>query len=395
MTSLLLLLACGGAPGENPDAPTADAPDPPPPPVDPEAVREATGPAPERLPDAEGSPCPPGMTFVPAGTYTTGMAPPLPYGVIDTTVMAVVDAPEADCPAAIAATEGADACWVQTDLHDPVVTEREVEVEGYCMERLPFPGAGAYPADGMTTWDAQRFEELLTTGAYGPRRLCSYTEYELAVAGPTTNSRYVYGDVPDPARCAQAELEGIGARSSCRNAETGLADYGAVISQWVLLDESLVTWACQGDDPALNKERCRVAGHARLDERDDAGEFKVRYIVAGGTRRVQTRQAPYTPHTFHEHGQVTGEGGCDAWGWDDGPAVCATPDPRYAVCRRNPAAPGCQEIAGWETAWSELTDYCQGRYMTACLNKGLTAVKGEPVNVCRESTGALGPGQGR
>ena len=43
-----------------------------------------------------------------------------PYGVVDTTKQ-VVEAPEQHCSQAIAATPGAEACWVQTDLNDPVV----------------------------------------------------------------------------------------------------------------------------------------------------------------------------------------------------------------------------------------------------------------------------------
>ncbi len=352
----------------------------------------ARGASPESLPDDPEAPCPPGMSYIAPGTYTTGMRLPIPYGVVDTTAMAVVEAPERQCPEAIAATEGASACWVQTDLHDPVVTEHTVQTEGFCMERLPFPGAGPYPEDGMSTWDAQRLEELLDSGRYGPRRLCTYSEYELAVAGPESNLRYIYGDSPAPERCPSSEGEGIGARPACRNPETGLMDYGAVIAQWVLLDEVLVSWACGAGAP---EDACRVAGRARLDERDEEGAFKVRYIVAGGTRRVQTRQAPYTPHTFHEHGQVTGEGGCDAWGWDDGPAICASPDPLYAACRSDPGAPACAPLAEREAAWEALEGYCQGRRMTACLNRGLSDIKGQPVNVCRESTGELGSGQGR
>jgi hypothetical protein len=33
--------------------------------------------------------------------------------------------------------------------------------------------------------------------------------------------------------------------------------------------------------------------------------------------------------------------------------------------------------------------------MTECLNRGLTALRGEEVDVCPESDGELGSGQGR
>ena len=366
---------------------TAPAPAP-----EPERERTPVPPVPA-VPDDPSAPCPPGMAWVPAGTYTTGMESPDLYAIVDTTVMEVVEYPERQCPDALKRDRDAIACWVQTDLHDPVVTRHEVEVNGYCMDRLPFPGGGPYAPDGMSTWDAERLEEMLETGYFGPRRLCGYTEYELAVAGPTTNQRFVYGDTPNPDACADSEKTEIGAMESCRNAETGLAEYGAVISQWVRLDETLVDWAC-GPEGA-SQDACRASGGAQLTERRDDGSFTTRYIVAGGTRRVQTRQAPFTPHTFHDHGQVTGQGGCDSWGWDDGPAICATPDPAYARCRTDENGPGCAQVETWETRWEDLRTWCRGRRMTDCLNRGSTAALGRPVDVCPERPDELGPGQGR
>lgn len=329
------------------------------------------------------------MVHVPGGTYTTGMEAPLPYAAVDTTKMAVVEAPEQFCPEALAGSPDTTVCWIQTDLRDPVVLAHEVTVDGYCMEVLPFPGQGPYPPDGMTTYDASRFEELLATGAFGPRRMCGYTEYELAVAGPTMNHRYVYGNEPDPKLCPSSEDQPIGSHPGCRSPETGLGEYGAVISQWVLNDEELVAWACQ------RPEGCPASGGARLDERNEDGGFKTRFVVAGGTRRIQTRQAPFTPHTYHDHGQVSGAGGCDAWGWDDGPAVCATPDERYTRCHQDPTGLGCRALQAQEQAWQGLLSSCRGKHMTECLSRGLSAVTGESVNVCPESDGSLGPGQGR
>ncbi len=329
------------------------------------------------------------MVHVPAGTYTTGMAPPLPYAAVDTTKMAVVDAPERECPEALAAHPGTSVCWIQTDLRDPVVTAHEVTVDGYCMDALPFPGAGPYPPDGMTTYDASRFDELLATGAFGPRRMCAYTEYELAVAGPTANHRFVYGDTPDPDRCQQKEDQAIGSRPRCGSEGTGLFEYGAVISQWVLNDDQLTAWAC------ARPEGCPASGGAKLDERRAGGSYKTKYLVAGGTRRLQTRQAPFTPHTYHDHGQVSGPDGCDKWGWDDGPAVCADADERYARCVTEPDGEGCRELHAQELAWRGLLEFCRGRHMTECLSRGLSAVTGEAVDVCPESDLSLGPGQGR
>ncbi|MCB9795747.1 MAG: DUF547 domain-containing protein [Alphaproteobacteria bacterium] len=329
--------------------------------------------------------CPPGMTRIEAGTYTTGMKPPLPYGHVDTTQMEVVDAPERLCDEAVASTEGATACWVRTDLFDPVVPLHEVTVPAYCMETLPFPGAGPYPPDGMSTWDAARFDELLASGHFGPRRMCSYTEYELAVAGPTQDLRFVYGDEPRPGRCQEAESEPIGSTSRCRNPETGLGEYGAVISQWVVADAQFAANAC--DRPG-----CTAAGGRPLANPD--GSPAIRYLVAGGTRRVQTRQAPYTPHTWHDHGEP-GQAGCDDWGWDDGPAVCGDPDPRYLRCGEEPAGEGCAELALSEARWAALLERCQGDTMTACLNAGLSDLRQEEVDVCPGGPEELGPGQGR
>ncbi len=333
-------------------------------------------------------PCPPGMVAIPGGRWITGMKPPLPYGVVDTTKMEVVDRPEARCPEALAGTPGATACWVQTDLHDPVVLPHPVEVEDFCIERWPFPGAGPYPPDGLTTWDAAWFERLLRSGWFGPRRMCTFSEYELAVAGPRSNLRFVYGDRADPSRCPASEDEPIGSRPTCVNPETGVGEYGAVTSQWVRLDEGLVAWACR--DPAT----CRTSGGGRLDERTAQGDLLLRYVVAGGTRRMQTRQAPYTPHTFHDHGHPGGRDGCDAWGWDDQAAVCADPDPRYAACAADPRDPACAEVRAFEAAWRDLLDHCRGARMTECLEYGLSMVEGRPVDIC-DAPAELGAGQGR
>jgi len=329
------------------------------------------------------------MTHIEAGTYVTGMRLPLPYGIVDTTQMKVVDAPEQQCDAAISQTPGAQACWVQTDLNDPVVTEHEVQVEAYCIEKSPFPGSGPNPPDGLTTWDAAQFDKMLSTGAFGSRRLCTYTEYELAVAGPTENLRFIYGNTANPSRCASDEATPIGSKDTCSNPETGLRDYGAVISQWVRLDEQLVAWACSEGRP------CKASGNARLDAREADGRFSMSYIVAGGTHRVQTRQAPYTPHTFHDHGQVIDSEGCDSWGWDDGIAVCATPDPLSIRCAAEPESDSCLVFAEKEARWEALRTFCSKNSMTDCLNRGLSAVDGKVVDVCPESDGTLGSGQGR
>ena len=334
--------------------------------------------------------CPPGMVHISGGTYTTGMRAPLPYGVVETANLDRVEAPEAGCSDAIAATPGATACWVQTDLHDPIVTPHKVTVEDYCIASHPFPGEGGrYPADGLTTWDAQLFDELLQSGQYGERRLCTFTEYELAVAGPQANRRFVFGNDYDSALCPSGDDTPIGANPACHNPETGVYEYGAVHSQWVLLDEPLVSWACETD------ETCAASGGRRLDERTDSGELAIRYIVAGGTNRGQTRQAPHTPHTFHDHGDPTGPDGCDSWGWDDQVAVCATPSTQREACASNPTAAGCEDLSANDNAWASLRAYCAARTMSDCLNRGLRPLRGDDFDACPDRAGFEGPGQGQ
>ena len=78
-------------------------------------------------------------------------------------------------------------------------------------------------------------------------------------------------------------------------------------------------------------------------------------VVLGGTGRRQTRQAPLTPHTWHDHGRPAPTG-CDAMGHDDQPAICATPSPAWGrhdaamVAARHPkrtlSATGVMGIGG-------------------------------------------------
>lgn len=342
---------------------------PPAPLVDPAALGPML-----RWPYAASS-CPPRMVALPGGRYTTGMRPPSPYGVVDTRGMARVDAPEARCPEALATSPGATACWVQTDLRDPVVPLHEVQVDPWCIEERPFPGEGPYSPDGLSTPDAALLDALLQSGRFGPRRLCTFTEYELAVAGPTQNLRFLYGDEATPRRCPDPEAAGIGERPRCFNPETGVMEYGAVISQWVVADAQFAAHACP-------EPPCLAAGGRPLV--DAQGQPVVRYLVAGGTSRQQTRQAPYTPHTWHDHGDPGDGSGCDAWGWDDGPAICATPDARYTTCAADPSGPGCAELRLAEARWEALRRACVGTTMRACLSLALGEVYGDAIDSCPE-----------
>jgi hypothetical protein len=276
-----------------------------------------------------GSGCPAGMVLV-QGTGVIGMRGQ-PYGVVRTGHLARVDAPELGCGEAVARTPGATACWVQTDEVDPVLRPRAVAVPEFCIEALPFPGAGApYATDGLTTWGAARLDELLQTGRFGTRRMCTSTELQLAVAGPLANSRFVYGDIADPARCPANGP--IGADPSCRNLETGVHEYGAIHSHWTRADGDFVAAAC--DAPP-----CSAAGNRDLSTG--------MYIVVGGTSRVQTRQAPLTPHTWHDHGDPS-RAPCSDRGWDDQPVICATPEVSYD------AVPLSAARKGQDDAWSKV-----------------------------------------
>ena len=276
------------------------------------------------------------------GSGTVGMRGQ-PYGVVETAHLKTVDAPEKDCPAAIKATPGATACWVQTDQVDPVIGPREVSVAPFCIERFPFPGKGhPYAKDGLNVWTAQRFDMLLRTGRYGGRRFCTSSEFQLAVAGPRSNQRFIYGDSFLEGRC---KGDKVGDRVGCTNQETGVVDYGAVHSHWTIADRDFVEYAC-------GVGRCNAAGNRQLTEG--------MYVVMGGTGRVQTRQAPFTPHTWHDHGDATVDA-CGFQGWDDQPVVCADPGTNSAA-----------EEEAWETFRSNVIE--QGS-----LTKALGVALGAPI----------------
>ena len=168
------------------------------------------------------------------------------------------------------------------------------------------------------------------------------TEFQVAVAGLSTNQRFIFGDRYRPGVC---EGGTIGQDPLCRNGTTGLVDYGAVHSHWVMADEAFVASAC--DNPP-----CKGAGNRALE----AGS----YVVAGGTNRVQTRQAPFTPHTWHDHGDPTTDA-CGFVGWDDQPVVCADPGPDTVAELRE---------------WKAFEDSVRG---SGSMRKALSAALGSPV----------------
>jgi len=277
-----------------------------------------------------------------SGEATVGMRGQ-PYGVVETAHLDKVDAPEKGCEEAVRNTPGATACWVQTDLVDPVLAPRSVKLASFCIEQFPFPGAGsAYSEDGLNVWTASQLNEMLKSGQFGRRRLCTASEFQVAVAGPKTNQRFVYGDEFTEGRC---DGDTIGFDRRCRNSETGVHEYAAVHSHWTIADKAFVDSACR-------QEACLAAGNRPLR----VGM----YVVMGGTKRAQTRQAPHTPHTWHDHGDPT-QDACGFVGWDDQPAICADP--------------GMVDV-GPESAW---TNFVAKVRSTRSMTTALQAVTGKSI----------------
>lgn len=345
MTGLaLLVLSCVGSGDEAQGTPRVAVPAAAPPAIDPNPVVPT---------ERDGKGCPAGMVRV-RGEATLGMSADV-YARVETAHLAVVNAPEASCADALASHPDPAACWVQTDLVDPVVPHHRVAVD-VCIDKVPFPGAGVpYTTDGMTPWDAQHLGELLDSGRYNTRRLCTFSEFEAAVAGLRTNHRFVYGDHHQPDRCG-VEAGPVASRPGCSNPETGVQDYAAVLSHWVVADAAFVASACPSPPCLGAGNKALAPGHL---------------VVAGGTGRLQTRQAPLTPHTWHDHGEPDPLG-CDVLGHDDQPVICAEPDVRYL-------APDEATRKG-EAAWLLLVEVARqtGR-VTALLEEGLGR------SVCPES----------
>ncbi len=319
------------------------------------SCRAPPNPPPPQWASLPPAPCPPGMVLI-EGQGQVGMRGQ-PYGRVETAGKQGLVAPEAGCDAAIAATEGAVTCWVQTNEVDPVLPPRSVQVQPVCVDAWPFPGPGArYSRDGLTPSGALALQRLLDRGGLGGRRLCTATELQAAVAGLSANRRFVYGDEAPGARCGEDRMEvgPIGGDAACGNPETGVYEYGAVMSHWVLADRAFLEFACREENGG-----CQGAGGRTLGEGDR--------IVLGGTRRVLTRQAPLTPHTWHDHGLPGGEGSCtNDLVWDDQPAICAAPDPRWLEARR-PA-----DLAQGQEAWMRLVGVAREEgSMEAVLRAGL------------------------
>ena len=172
----------------------------------------------------------------------------------------LIEVPESLCDEAMRAHGDARACWVQTDEVDPVVAPREVSIEPFCIDAMPFPGRGhPYTSDGMTAWDAQLLSELMDSGRFGTRRMCTFSEFQAAVSGLEANRAFIYGPKHLSQRCQSGNA--IGTDSVCKNSETGVHEYGAIQSHWVRADADFVEHAC--DSPP-----CTGAGGLLLEEGD-------------------------------------------------------------------------------------------------------------------------------
>ena len=239
------------------------------------------------------------------GTGRVGMRGQ-PYGIVATAHLEKVDAPEKDCPAAIARTPGASACWVQTDLVDPVIPVHAVEVASFCIEAYPLPGKGhPYPTDGLSVWDAHQLTRSLHPDGLSPSTL-----HHDRVSGRRRRVEV------QPAVCVRdrhvagvCEGDTIGA-TGLHERETGVWEYGAA------------TVIGRERTPCSSRTLVRLRRVAAGNRESTEGM----YIVAGGTDRAQTRQAPHTPHTWHDHGEPT-QDSCGFHGWDDQPVICADPGP--------------------------------------------------------------------
>ena len=280
-----------------------------------------------------------------------------PYGIVPHGPRPPEQRPEEGCPAAISASPGAVTCWVQTDEVDPVLPPRPVELAPFCVDAWPFPGPGVpYSQDGLGPAGVGALQRLLAGADHGGRRLCGFSEWQAAVAGLQGNRRFLYGDDAPGARCGSDSLEvaPIGADPACRSPETGLYDYGAVLSHWVLADPAFLAFACTEAGGG-----CKGAGGRTLRAGDP--------LVAGGTRRVMTRQAPLTPHTWHDHGPASSGGACtDPLMWDDQPMICADPDPGWQQ------QPLPEALARGQETWLRLLVIAreEGR-MAAVMEAGL------------------------
>ena len=113
---------------------------------------------------------------------------------------------------------------------------RDFDLEGYCIDRFPFPGEGQAWTSDAVDWDAvERWNA--SVGVYG-RRLCTVAELMHAAAGPE-NWRYPYDRFEyREGLCEPGDLtpsSTIGTYDECES-PYGVRDF-MVRSTWAVLDE--------------------------------------------------------------------------------------------------------------------------------------------------------------
>ncbi len=168
----------------------------------------------------------------------------------------------------------------------------EVEVDGFCIAELPFPGRVGDPwfEDGIEAGLLDVWEVVLEDHG---RRLCTVEELLWAAAAGPANLPWPTGTTwtrPCEPDTSWGDMDAIGHWEACRNA-FGLRDF-SVVSSWAV-------------------------GSVDVDDARSAVRRRDR-VVAGGTNR---RDTFYAPNAFGLHGHDPG----DPAFFDDQLRVCADP----------------------------------------------------------------------
>ena len=184
---------------------------------------------------------------------------------------------------------------------DYVLRRTEVQMESFCMARLPFPGrkGAQWPRDGLGLELMPELERQLATVG---RRSCTLLELTLAAAGPD-NFRYPYHPQQRTPGTCEPNDEDPGPQGAFPDCVSPLGFHGFMVrASWAHLDEaSRAVLTAQG-------------AHHQTG-------FAARYLVAGGMERQDTVQAP-TNFGFHIHQPD------EPPFLDDGIRLCADPGPQ-------------------------------------------------------------------
>ena len=176
--------------------------------------------------------------------------------------------------------------------HEDQFVPLVVDVEGFCIEELPFPGRAGDPwfEDGIEAGLLGAWESVLADHG---RRLCTVEELVWAAAGGPANLPWPTGETwerPCEPDTSWGDMDPIGHWEGCEN-PFGLRDF-SVMSSWAV-------------------------GSAEVDDARSAVRRRDR-VVVGGTNRIDTF---YAPTAFGVHGHDPG----DPPFFDDQLRVCADP----------------------------------------------------------------------